>query len=266
MRANAARSHLLHAVAQGTGSEAFNQGERVVKFAEEPSTCPFCYGTGMEIEPGKGARRCRCRAPILKRELIEAARIPSRYERCALSNYYPAKGNSSQLMALSFAHQLVRDYPAVDRGLLLMGSVGTGKTHLSVGCLQAMMKKSVHCLFYEFGSLLKEIQTSYNPVSQSSEHEVLAAVFEAEVLVLDELGASKTTDWVCDTVRQIISTRYNDRKLTIFTTNYLDERCEARDETLEDRIGVRLRSRLYEMCRTVVVTGDDYRRNFDAAS
>ena len=63
---------------------------------------------------------------------------------------------------------------------------------------------------------------------------------------------------------QIIGTRYNDRRLTIFTTNYLDARRAATDETLEDRVGVRLRSRLYEMCKTVVIEGDDYRRRFDA--
>jgi DNA replication protein DnaC len=82
--------------------------------------------------------------------------------------------------------------------------------------------------------------------------------------VLDELGASKPTDWVRDTMMQIIGTRYNDRKLTVFTTNYLDARRQPTDETLEDRIGVRLRSRLFEMCRTVQVDGDDYRRRFDA--
>lgn len=104
-------------------------------------------------------------------------------------------------------------------------------------------RKGIPCRFYEFGSLLKEIQNSYNPVSQTSELKVLAPVFEAEVLVQDELGASKPTVWVRDTMMQIINTRYNDKKLTIFTTNYLDGRRTARAETLEDRIGVRLRSR-----------------------
>ena len=93
---------------------------------------------------------------------------------------------------------------------------------------------------------------------------MLAPVFEAEVLVLDELGASKPTDWVRDTMMQIINTRYNDRKLTIFTTNYLDGRRAERDETLEDRIGVRLRSRLFEMCKTVQIEGEDYRKKFDS--
>ncbi len=214
----------------------------------------------MEVVAGKGARRCRCRTEGLQAKLIESARIPRRYERCSLANYHPAPGNGTQLQAFNYAFKLVDEYPAVERGLLLMGPVGTGKTHLSAAILRGLIEKGIACLFYEFGALLKEIQGSYNPVSQTSELKVLAPVYEVEVLVLDELGASKPTDWVRDTMMQIINTRYNERKLTIFTTNYADERRHAAEETLEDRIGVRLRSRLYEMCRTVEVLGEDYRR------
>src|SRR6185369_6505087 len=143
-------------------------------------------------------------------------------------------------------------------------AVGVGKTHLAVALLRELIDRyQVRGLFYQFGALLRRIQDSYNPVSQTSELAVLGPVFEADVLVLDELGASKPTDWVRDTMMQIINTRYNDRKLTIFTTNYLDGRRTERDETLEDRIGVRLRSRLYEMCKTVQIEGEDYRKKFD---
>ena len=90
---------------------------------------------------------------------------------------------------------------------------------------------------------------------------VLQPVFESVVLVLDELGATKPTDWVRDTMMQIINTRYNDKRLTIFTTNYADKRNEKETtESLVDRIGVPLRSRLYEMCRTVEIAGEDYRK------
>jgi DNA replication protein DnaC len=232
--------------------------------AAEPLSCSFCFGTGMEVIACKGARRCRCRAGDTKAKLMEAALIPRRFNACSLENYEPAKGNATQLSAFHFAYTLARMYPAVDRGLLLMGPVGVGKTHLSVAIIRDLIeKKGIQCLFYEFGSLLKEIQNSYNPISQTSELKVLSPVFEAEVLVLDELGASKPTDWVRDTMMQIINTRYNDRKLTIFTTNYLDARRTERDETLEDRIGVRLRSRLFEMCKTVLIEGEDYRKKFD---
>lgn len=232
--------------------------------AEEPSVCAACYGTGMEVVPGKGARRCRCWDEGRRSKLMEAALIPRRYIECSLQSYKPTPGNASQLMAFNYAFRLVREYPAVDRGLLFMGPCGVGKTHLSVAILRGLVEKGVACLFYEFGSLLKEIQNSYNLVSQTSEVRVLAPVYDAEVLVLDELGTSKPTDWVRDTMMQIINTRYNERKITIFTTNYSDVRSSNSEETLEDRIGTRLRSRLYEMCKTVQLEGEDYRRRFDA--
>ena len=238
---------------------------------EAPQVCPLCYGTGYEVVPGRGARRCQCRTGGHSQNLLDAARIPRRYrepapprkEPCSLQNYYPLPNNGSQLKAFNYAFRLVRDYPAVERGLLFTGPVGVGKTHLAVAILHGLLEKGVPCLFYEFGSLLKEIQDSYNPISKNSELRVLAPVYQAEVLVLDELGASKPTDWVRDTMMQIINTRYNDKKLTVFTTNYLDARRDPKDETLEDRIGVRLRSRLYEMCKSVHIDGEDYRKTLD---
>ena len=232
--------------------------------ANQPEVCSYCYGSGMEVVPGKGARRCKCRKQGDRAKLLEAARIPCRYRECSLSNYYLVRGNGTQLQAFNYAFKLVDEYPAVDRGLLFAGSCGVGKTHLATGILRGLVEKGVSCLFYEFGALLKEIQASYSPVAQTSELTVLAPVYEAEVLVLDELGAVKPTDWVRDTMMQIINTRYNDKKLSIFTTNYMDTRYAPAEETLEDRIGVRLRSRLYEMCKTVVIEGDDWRRKIDS--
>lgn len=246
------------------GAEDFNTESRTPATTAEPVVCPFCFGTGMEVVAGKGARRCRCRARDARAKLVEAALIPRRYSECSLSNYQPASNNGSQLRAFNYAYRLVHEYPSVDCGLLLMGPCGVGKTHLAAAILRGLIEKGTPCLFYEFGALLKEIQESYNPVSQTSELKVLVPIFETEVVVLDELGAAKPTDWVRDTMMQIISARYNERKLTIFTTNYIDMRRSTADETLEDRIGTRLRSRLYEMCKTVIIEGEDYRRRFDA--
>lgn len=298
----------------------------------EPSAaCPLCFGTGLEVVPGKGARRCECRKQNPKEKLLEAAHIPPRYVGCTLHNYRaeiyaPEQSNGTQLRALMKAKELATNYHSSykeqGRGLLFMGPVGVGKTHLAVGILNSLIEQGVECLFYEFGSLLKSIQDSYNPISQTSELRVLAPVYEAEVLVLDELGATVPTAWVRDTIAQIINRRYNDRRVTIFTTNYLDEvRYSDTRETrpnpileklqneilklrasiprndeekkqielllkeklqyekqiltelemapeqriqkltkLEDRIGVTMRSRLYEMCETVVIQGADYRR------
>ncbi|HEX8282813.1 MAG TPA: ATP-binding protein [Pyrinomonadaceae bacterium] len=224
--------------------------------------CALCFGTGMEVLRGRGARRCACRESDLRHTLFEAARIPKRYEACSFSNYQPAKNNASQMYAFKQAFSLVRAFPSAERGLLFAGPVGVGKTHLTVAILRGLIEKGANCLFCEYGSLLREIQESYNPISRMSEGSVLAPVHNAEVLVLDELGASRPTDWALDTMTHVIGKRYNDKRLTIFTTNYLDERPGISEETLQDRIGTRLRSRLYEMCRTVVVDGDDYRQRF----
>jgi DNA replication protein DnaC len=229
----------------------------------EAEACERCHGTGMEIVPGRGARTCECRKLKSYEKLLEAARIPRRYVNCNFDGYQ--RKNMSQGRAYQLAFDLALSYPKVERGLLFTGSVGVGKTHLATSILQLLLEKGVSCLFYEFGSLLKEIQNSYNSVSKTSELSVLQPIFDTEVLVLDELGASKPTDWVRDTMMFIINTRYNDKKLTIFTTNYLDARRRDTEETLEDRIGARLRSRLYEMCQTLHIEGEDFRKNFDKA-
>lgn len=247
--------------------------------------CEHCNGTGTRIEPGKGATICDCRRMNAGSRYLDAARIPPRFRECNFHNYYPK--NDSQFFAHSFASKLVDEFPAVDAGLLFMGPVGVGKTHLAIAVLKELVtKKGVNSLFYESGSLLKAIQDSYNPVSQTSEMRVLAPVFQAEVLVLDELGATVPTNWVRDTLYQIINTRYNNKKLTIFTTNYLDDVRIATEQasepgaplgrnrsfasqriqeltTLEDRIGTPLRSRLFEMCKKVLIEGDDYRKRLD---
>ncbi|MBC7900720.1 MAG: ATP-binding protein [Saprospiraceae bacterium] len=230
-------------------------------FTESPDVCSLCFGSGMEVVSGKGARPCACRKQTAHSSQLDKVRLPKRYANCHFNNYAPL--NLTQERALKRSLILTNEYPAEERGLVFMGTVGVGKTHLSVSILKGLTERGFTCLFYEFGSLLKEIQDSYNSNTRSSELGVLAPVFNADVLVLDELGSSKPTDWVLDTMAHIINTRYNDKKLTIFTTNYPDERPNEGKETLEDRIGVRLRSRLYEMCKTVTLTGDDYRRNFD---
>jgi DNA replication protein DnaC len=165
----------------------------------EHENCSLCFGTGMEVVVGKGARRCICSTHDAQTKLLQAACIPRRYSDCSLSNYHPASSNGSQLRAFNYAYRLVHEYPAIDRGLLLMGPCGVGKTHLAASIIRGLVEKGVPCLFYEFGALLKNIQESYDAPAQTSEMKVLAPVFEAEALVLDELGAPKPTDWVRDT-------------------------------------------------------------------
>ena len=226
--------------------------------ADDSSVCPKCLGSGMEIVAGKGARQCACQKQANRANPFDKVRVPRRYLNCHFNSYEPS--NPMQTQAVRFAMKFTQEFPAVDQGLLLTGPVGVGKTHLAVSILKGLTERGgFSCLFYEFGSLLKQIQDSYNSSTHTSELGVLSPVLNVDVLVLDELGASKPTDWVRDTMAYIINTRYNDKKHTIFTTNYLDER-QANEETLEDRIGIRLRSRLFEMCKTIEIKGADYRK------
>ena len=233
--------------------------------------CPACAGTGFELvtaADGLGrARRCVCSAASQTARLLSAARVPRRYQGCQFENFDEL--NDSLKLAKVRVRKFVDLYPINDFGLLLLGPCGRGKTHLATAALLALVReKGVKGLFYDFRDLLKEIQASYNAVSGTTELAILQPVFAAEVLVLDDLGATKMTDWVRDTLSHIINNRYNDRRVTIFTSNLEDEttRAPLPDErvrerpTLRDRIGDSLRSRLYEMCETVHVKSDkDFR-------
>jgi DNA replication protein DnaC len=227
--------------------------------------CPRCNGSGWEPAEENGkVRRCRCLESVRVERLLAEARIPKRYEHCDLDSYVP--DHESQKKAKIYVQRFLEKYPQIDVGLIFLGTCGVGKTHLAVALLkQVITEKGDSGLFYDFRDLLREIQASWNSISQASELEVLRPVLEANVLVLDELGANKPTEWVRDTIAHIINCRYNDKKLTIFTSNYLDTPARQGEESLTDRIGVRLRSRLFEMCREVEINGIDFRQEIKKA-
>ncbi len=246
--------------------------------------CPICENTGWK-SVGSGAEqrvtRCDCRISARAQRVLQMARIPRRYEHCTFASYRTdfAGAHKSLRHALLRAERFAEDYPLDRTGLLFVGPVGVGKTHLSVAILQELIvKKGIKCLFYEYGELLAEVKHSYSPAISTTELDVLRPILEAEVLVLDELGAQRVSEWVWDTVSHILNTRYNANLTTIITTNFPDlppknsdeavdmfskAKRAVRVETLGDRITERMRSRLHEMCRKVEMEGDDYRIAFN---
>jgi DNA replication protein DnaC len=278
--------------------------------------CPLCGGTGWKtvdrvaeeenlkrvswekpIEGANATKRvwavpCDCTGKDRTARLLGRTRIPTRYENCDFDNFdtklYGAetgpefpKWNHALEQAKLVTEAFARDYPAgPDSGLLLMGPCGSGKTHLAVSALRQIVLRGHTGLFYDYRELLKEIQGSYNPESQTSELGVLEPVLTADVLLLDDLGASKPSPWAMETVGHILNSRYNERRITLLTTNYLDASggptpmpaprssrlpsgqavSTAREDSLTDRLGMRIRSRLFEMCRTVELFAPDYRR------
>lgn len=247
------------------------------------SVCSICGGVGLvRVISASGlwvSRPCDCQEIQREERRTAAARIPERYRHYDLDGYELLRGADASLgRAHMTARSFVEAYPVdtAGKGLLFTGSIGVGKTHLAVGVLRRLIReRGVKGLFCDYRELLKSIQNSYNPQVATTELELLQPVFSAEVLVLDDLGAQKPNEWVWDTVALILNTRYNNKQTTIITTNYPDmpagggaqtdaERA-AREQTLGDRIGDRMRSRLAEMCVRVEMKGEDFRQSIKRA-
>jgi DNA replication protein DnaC len=276
--------------------------------------CPLCQGSGWKVvergtsgaqvfstdrpnSPGIGEPKmvwavpCDCTTGDRTERVLAKARVPERYRHCDFENYETdneiegisreqlGAWNRSLAQAKLIVERSADDFPVSgEHGLLLMGPCGVGKTHLAVSALKEIVMRGHSGLFYDYRELLKEIQDSYNPESQSTEMGVLEPVLKTELLVLDDVGSSKPSLWALETVGHILNTRYNEKRVTLLTTNFLDAevadsapgnaapvrvagaRGPIAEDSLTDRVGKRIRSRLYEMCRTVQIFAPDYRK------
>jgi DNA replication protein DnaC len=277
--------------------------------------CPVCGGSGWKVvertvegaQPvpgGQSAGRektavetntvwavpCDCTAVDRTERMLARARVPERYRHCDFENFdtdlYDRDSGKSwndnvtraKLIVQKFAEEYMPPAASQDAepGLLLMGPCGVGKTHLAVAALKSIVMRGHAGLFYDYRELLKEIQDSYNPESQFTEMSVLEPVLKTEVLVLDDVGSSKPSVWALETVGHILNSRYNEKLVSLLTTNFLDSdsattasqpaarvpgmRAPITEDSLTDRVGKRIRSRLYEMCRAVEISAPDYRK------
>ncbi len=254
-----------------------------------PPACAECDDAGYLVRLDSRGERvaypCACRVEGRRNRLWQQSRIPSRYQRCTFDNFDYARTNSIG-HAFSMAHKFALAFPAETegKGLLLIGSPGLGKTHLAISVLRhAILERSAIGYFWEHKQLLEKLRSTYDGNASEPEYVLLRRIETCELLVLDDLGEITPSDWAWDTTAHILNSRYNADRSTIVTTNrpnrpalsrrpgeessqLASARLAFRTETLGDRIGDRMLSRLQEMCVPVPLEGADYRLGEKRAS
>lgn len=243
-------------------------------FADPNWTCPACGGRGGAHSVDDAGyscwEPCPCREDYRRVELFNDSIIGRRYRDATLDTFEPR--NDHQRFARDAALSFSRNYPNVRKGKVFWGPIGSGKTHLALGIARDLtLIRGRSCRFVDFGNLLQDLKRAFSSREADGRH--IHPLINVEVLIIDELGKGLKTDWEESVLDDLISRRYNANRYTLATTNYEPSGARAAQgihpgydrragytETLEERIGARIFSRLCEMCDFVQVDGEDHRR------
>jgi len=235
---------------------------------EEPIVvCPKCVAPGCKcggkspyfyVDNGT-VKECPCRSIRIKIDTIGVlygkSGIDKKYRWRFINEFNSVNKHAEN--AKKHAYDIITNFPDIDRGLFLWGNPGTGKTLLSTIILTELITRyGVEGRFLKISrSFFDRIRATF---SENSEHYGLASEIEREIadidiLVIDDFGVQRNTQWEQETLYNLVDSRYEAEKFTIFTSN-LDP-----DKTLRDLFEGRILSRIKEMCRIVELTGPDQR-------
>ncbi len=252
--------------------------------------CEKCGGEGRIFSQNEAGlsflKDCDCLVLKKRMKLLDEAGIPGKFVHADFENYETAHGihnslNIAKTRSLNFIKAFRGYEKKFLRGLVFVGGPGLGKTHLAVSIIKTLiLEDGIDCKFVDFFQLLGEIRHGYS--EDLSEQALIQPYIQSRVLVIDELGKGRNNEWERTVLDQFISGRYNAAdKITIFTSNFsnkeTDKKKYSRNETsgyvdpaepsysnsfrdtLQDKIGDRIVSRLVEMCEFEVLTGADFR-------
>lgn len=235
------------------------------------STCPFCKGTGfVAVSDAFRARRkrCLCQRLTVRIRSFNLAQIPRRHAESTRASFRPQ--NREQTAVLGMVTEYLNQFRpgAENRGLVLYGPVGRGKTHLLVGLLRELVfRHGATVRFVEFSHLLADLKSGFDVGRGTGS--TLDPLLRVDVLAIDELGKGRNTEFEGTVVDELVSRRYNSARAILATSNYEPGPATGRAApnmarpdarvALADRIGDRVYSRLRETCDFVPVRGEDYR-------
>jgi DNA replication protein DnaC len=231
------------------------------------TNCKVCQDSGwvlVKVKEREIARPCQCRRNDVRLLKVDHANIPLRFVGTELKSYFPDKENPSQGRAKKLSAKFIADYPAVSNGLLFHGATGVGKTRL-LCCIGNQLIKDKDCevIYIDWNDLAREMKSGEDAASRDFANisQLIQRLARVELLLFDELGASRPSPWVEDNIYYLINRRYNDNRVTVFASNFFDSKIGS-EETLSERIGIRIRSRLFEMASSVEIKGADYRHKY----
>ncbi|MFT7581055.1 MAG: DNA replication protein DnaC [Myxococcota bacterium] len=265
----------------GTGYQVGHRGE----FAHAAvcvcqAECTICGGSRFVrmIEDGyEVAKVCSCAHLVERVQRFNEARIPAGYADKTVGGFIHGKKDPSLAEAKRWFMEFQRrklDASGAS-GVLLVGTPGVGKTHLMASVLNYLtLQKGIACRFVDFFELTGRIRETYNQPNQRrgarvTEASLLEPLVQVPVLAIDDLGKGRGSNWELTIIDQLITRRYNANRVVLATTNFFPEHIAntinapggPRRETLEERVGDRLYSRLSEMTRMIVMQGSDKRQD-----